>query len=249
LSYLSLEDVQSYIEPALNLGVKKFSFTGGEPFLNPHFLDILKLAASHLPCSILSNGTAPLRKKWQALLSSGIDPQQLHFRISLDAPEAEVHDLERGRGNFDLALKTMRDIESEGFGLSVAAQWPKGADAEVLKAKYQALFLDRGLLNSVNVVLFPDFLPPGVQADVPEITEDCMTRYHDEASRSQFMCAFSRMVIKRGDNTQVSACTLVDDDEAYDLSPDLKESVGKQVKLGHHRCFSCFSLGASCSEY
>ena len=47
---------------------------------------------------------------------------------------------------------------------------------------------------------------------------------------------------------RVYACTLVDDDESYDLGGTLEESMTKRVMLHHHRCYSCFAFGSSCSE-
>ncbi|MGB9619253.1 MAG: radical SAM protein, partial [Armatimonadota bacterium] len=41
LEFLTLEDVQPFVTEALDLGVERFSFTGGEPFVNPHFMRIL----------------------------------------------------------------------------------------------------------------------------------------------------------------------------------------------------------------
>ncbi|MFT5496693.1 MAG: hypothetical protein ACI9TH_002093, partial [Kiritimatiellia bacterium] len=38
------------------------------------------------------------------------------------------------------------------------------------------------------------------------------------------------------------------DDIDYDLGSTLKESMEVRVMLKHHRCFSCFAYGASCSE-
>jgi hypothetical protein len=40
----------------------------------------------------------------------------------------------------------------------------------------------------------------------------------------------------------------VDDDEDYDLGGTLSESMRVRVMLRHHRCFSCFAAGTSCSE-
>ena len=47
---------------------------------------------------------------------------------------------------------------------------------------------------------------------------------------------------------RVYACTLVDDDESYDLGGTLSETLAKRIYLRHHRCHTCFALGASCSE-
>ena len=83
---------------------------------------------------------------------------------------------------------------------------------------------------------------------VPDITEDCMTRYHNQETRGAFMCNFSKMLVKKEGRVRVYACTLVDDDPDYDLGGNLRESLAARVMLKHHRCYSCFALGSSCSE-
>ena len=62
------------------------------------------------------------------------------------------------------------------------------------------------------------------------------------------MCNFSKMVVKKNGSMGVYACTLVDDDSDYDLGSTLSESMKIRIMLRHHRCYSCFAFGASCSE-
>jgi len=83
---------------------------------------------------------------------------------------------------------------------------------------------------------------------VPHITEDCMTRHHTEATRRAFMCAFSRMAVKQRGRMRIYACTLVDDDARYDQGESLASAMSTRVLLQHHRCYSCFKYGSSCSE-
>jgi len=56
------------------------------------------------------------------------------------------------------------------------------------------------------------------------------------------------MVVKSNGRMRVYACTLVDDDEDYDLGDTLAESLKPRIRLKHHRCYACFAFGASCSE-
>jgi MoaA/NifB/PqqE/SkfB family radical SAM enzyme len=247
LSYLTLADVEPLVKESIGLGVKRFSFTGGEPFLNPAFMDILDLCLDERPCLVLTNATKPLEKKLSVLGGLARKRNELKFRVSLDSPDHKQHDLERGDGAFAKALEGIKALQALGFSVSVAAHWPKGDDLNDLRARYEAVLKEHAIRDISNIVFFPDFLLPNQRAEVPEITEDCMTRYQDEVSRSEFMCAFSRMVIKRGDRVLFSACTLVDDDEDYD-SEHLEDSLTHRVMLKHHRCFSCFSCGSSCSE-
>ena len=41
---------------------------------------------------------------------------------------------------------------------------------------------------------------------------------------------------------------LVDDDPDYALAETLADSLQVPVSMKHHRCYSCFRFGASCSE-
>lgn len=75
-----------------------------------------------------------------------------------------------------------------------------------------------------------------------------MTHQQTEDSRRAFMCAFSKMVIKKNGRMRVYACTLVDDDEGYDQGANLRAALKQRVMLKHHRCYSCFAYGSSCSE-
>ena len=75
-----------------------------------------------------------------------------------------------------------------------------------------------------------------------------MTAHHTAESRNKFMCHFSKMVVKKNGRMRVYACTLVDDDESFDLGGSLDEAAGVRVMLRHHRCYSCFAHGSSCSE-
>lgn len=62
------------------------------------------------------------------------------------------------------------------------------------------------------------------------------------------MCNYSKMIVKQQGECGVYACTLVDDDGDYNLGRTLKEAMSERVMLKHHRCYSCFAYGSSCSE-
>ena len=124
-----------------------------------------------------------------------------------------------------------------------------GTDTEVGKTAIScALLAAAGIPVETRIVRFPDFHPPGASPKLPEISETCMTRYLDAERRAAFMCNFSKMIVKQGGRCSVYACTLVDDCAGYSLGSTLREAMQERVMLGHHRCFACFSCGASCSE-
>lgn len=248
LGAMRIDEVRPFIDEALELGVEQFSFTGGEPFVVRDFISILAYAARHRPCLVLTNGTAPLRRRLDKIAALREAPYPVSFRVSLDHYDPLIHDAGRGAGSFAEALQGIRELLALGFDVSLARQMQPGEDTDGIDARYHALARELGFQVPPKIVAFPEFKTPFSTADTPEITEHCMTTYQSEAGRRDFMCAFSKMVVKRDGRLRVYACTLVDDDADYDFGGSLKEAMAVRVMLRHHRCYSCFAYGASCSE-
>lgn len=248
IEFLTLIDARRFIDEALLLGVKKFSFTGGEPFVNPEFISILAAALEHRPCLVLTNATEPLMNQMGKILRLRELPNPLSFRVSLDHPDPVKHDESRGRGNFRKALNTLGSLHQEGFGVSIARLMLPDEDSVAVDRAYAPYFEAAGVPANLTIIKFPEFHLPGSLPQVAEITESCMTRYLNAERREAFMCNFSKMIVRKNGQCGVYACTLVDDVESYDLGKTLHEAMERQVLLGHHRCYSCFAGGASCSE-
>ncbi len=244
LETVSLEEVWPYIDEAVELGIEKFSFTGGEPFVVKDTSRILDYALRFRPCLVLTNGTQPLRNRLQEILPLADKPNQLSFRVSLDYPDRTRHDALRGQTMFDLALDSLAKLHEAGFHVSVARRHEEGEDAAAVEAAFRPFFASAGLPEDTPVIAFPNL----EKTDTPEITETCMTTYHTPETCEKFMCAFSRMVVKQEGRMRVYACTLVDDNPYYDLGGTLRETTDTRVQLEHPRCFACFAGGASCSE-
>ena len=248
LDRITLSDAKPIIDEAVELGVEQFSFTGGEPFIVKDFVNILRYAASLRPCLVLTNGTDPVIKRLHQIETLTNTAHSIAFRISFDYPEAAKHDAGRGAGSFELSWQSMQALHQLGFKVSIARQMDTGEDTAAVDAEFRRLLIEHGLPRDTTIVPFPDFLVPGSNPKVPFVTENCMRTYQTEDTRREFMCAFSKMVIKLNGRMRVYACTLVDDDESYDLGSSLSESMTRRVMLHHHRCYSCFAFGSSCSE-
>jgi hypothetical protein len=248
LDRIKLSDAKPLIDEAVTLGVEQFSFTGGEPFIVRDFVNILRYAAHQRPCLVLTNGTDPVIKRLHQIETLRDTPHPISFRISIDYADEAQHDEGRGAGSFALAWQGLRSLHELGFKVSVARQMTAGEDTAAVDEAFRALFAEHDLPRDTTIVSFPDFQAPGSNPKVPFVTEHCMTTYQSEASRRDFMCAVSKMVIKINGKMRVYACTLVDDDESYDLGGTLTEAMSQRVMLHHHRCYSCFAFGSSCSE-
>jgi molybdenum cofactor biosynthesis enzyme MoaA len=248
LQRVTLGDVRPLLDEAVSLNVRQFSFTGGEPFVVRDMVAILEYAASLRPCLVLTNGTAPVVRRMTQIRKLAGTTYPIAFRVSLDYPDEIQHDAGRGAGNFRLALQGLRALHKAGFSISIARQAPDGRDDAGVDSAFRKLLAAEGLPADLRIVSFPDFGSPGENRPVPRITEDCMTRHHTEATRRAFMCAFSRMAVKQRGRMRIYACTLVDDDARFDQGESLAEAVRTRVLLEHHRCYSCFRYGSSCSE-
>lgn len=248
LDRMSLNDVKPLMQEAVEIGVEQFSFTGGEPFIVKDFVNILSYAANLKPCLVLTNGTDVVLKRLHQIAPLRDCTHPISFRISIDWPDEKRHNAGRGEGSFRQSLECLAQLEVLGFNVSIARQMEADENGPEVDAAFQQLAREAGCKDALRIVAFPDFATPGEQRAVPEITEDCMTRYHDEPSRQAFMCAFSKMVIKKNGRMRVYACTLVDDDERYDQGRNLRAALQPRVILAHHRCYSCFAYGSSCSE-
>lgn len=248
LNAITLKDVIPFVQEAIALGAEQFSFTGGEPFIISEMIDILDYALEHNPCLVLTNATEPLLNRLHQVALLAEKPCPLSFRVSLDYPDPEKHDSERGKGNFHLSLKTMRELHLLGFNISIARQSSAGENVDAVNRAYSPYFKEAGLPENMHIVVFPEFHEPGSHPEVPQVTKSCMTTYKTEEQRDQFMCNFSKMVVKKNGRMRVYACTLVDDDPDYDLGGTLTESMEERILLKHHRCYTCFANGASCSE-
>jgi len=248
LDRITLADVKPLLDEAAQIGVKQFSFTGGEPFIVKDFVNILDYASGLLPCLVLTNGTDPVLKRLHHIERLVGARYPISFRISIDWPDAGRHDAGRGAGNFAKALLGMQALHRMGFHVSLARQMETGEDTHAVERRYRELLRQHRLPEDLRIVPFPDFDVPHAHPDVPNVTESCMRRYQTEASRRDFMCAFSKMVIKKNGRMRVYACTLVDDDPDYDLGGSLTESMDQRIRMRHHRCYQCFAYGSSCSE-
>ncbi|MBT8141507.1 MAG: radical SAM protein [Gammaproteobacteria bacterium] len=248
LDRITLEDVKPFVAEALELDVEKFSFTGGEPFIVKQMVKILDHCLQFKPCMVLTNGTEPVLKRLDQIATLQNAPHDVSFRISIDYPDQKRHDAGRGENSYAQAWQGLQALHQLGFNVSLARQLEKDENTQAVDNQYRDICKSYGLPEDITIVAFPDFALPGSMPEVPFVTESCMTTYQNEASRMEFMCAFSKMIIKKNATMRIYACTLVDDDDAYDQGTSLKQSLIEPVSMKHHRCYSCFAYGASCSE-
>ncbi len=258
LAYMTAAEVAGYLDEIdeLGLGTREIGFTGGEPFLNPYFLDILDDTLGRgYEVLVLTNAMRPMMRRpvqERLLALKEIHGDRLTLRVSLDHHTDELHDTERGAGAFASAIEGLRWLAQSGFRIAVAGRTCWGEQEPEARAGYGRLF-DELFINAASrinpedrgeLVLFPEMDP---NVDVPEITVDCWGIL--DVNPDSMMCASSRMVVKRKgvDHPAVLACTLLPYDPQFELGETLSEALGS-VKLNHPHCAKfCVLGGASCS--
>ena len=243
LQYLTLAEAEAFFDEAAALGTREIGFTGGEPFMNPDIVPMIRAALSRgFDVLVLTNAMRPMRRFEVALLD--IPPperERLTFRVSLDHHTAAVHEAERGRGSWGKALSGLLWLAANGFPVAVAGR--RLEDEAEARRGYGRLFAELGIAPR-HLVLFPAM---DASADVPEISEACWAIIG--VSPSSVMCATSRMVVKAkgAERPHVVACTLLPYDPRFELGDTLGDA-SAPVPLNHPHCARfCVLGGASCT--
>lgn len=133
---LGLDTIRAVANEARALGVEELFVTGGEPFLLADIGAILAACAEAAKTTVLTNGMLFAGKRRAAL--EGLPRDRVAFQISVDSPDAELHDRHRGAGSWDRAVAGARIAREEGFRVRIAATVETDDQEERLRA-----FFDR----------------------------------------------------------------------------------------------------------
>lgn len=254
LVYLTVEDVAGYLDQIKqrNWPVREIGFTGGEPYMNPQFNAMCRVALeAGFNVLVLTNAMRPMMRKSvragiKALVAEFGD--KLTLRVSLDHYSATHHEEMRGDGAFDATLAGMDWLALIGAQMAVAGRMLWGEAEADERAGFAALFAERGYaidaMNPGVTVLFPEM---DESVEVPEITTACWGILNK--SPNDVMCATSRMVVRRkgADQATVLACTLLPYSPEFEMGQTLEQAEA-DVYLNHAHCAKfCVLGGASCS--
>ena len=121
--YLPWSDLQFIIEEAQDIGLSAVKVTGGEPFLHPEMVEILYgIKAMGLRLRMETNGTLIGPREARALREN-----EVAFSISVDGPNAELHDDLRGvKGAFKRTLKGIEHARAKGLSFQVIMSVHRG---------------------------------------------------------------------------------------------------------------------------
>ena len=113
---LRLSDFERIFQQFDEVGVLRVGFEGGEPFLRKEWYDIFKLADQNF-FNYFVNTNATMIDDFVAdkLADTDIDK----VCVSLDGPNASIHDLSRGKaGTFELTVRGIKNLVSRGINVN-----------------------------------------------------------------------------------------------------------------------------------
>jgi molybdenum cofactor biosynthesis enzyme MoaA len=245
--FLSLVTVQASLEQSIELGVKGYYFTGGEPFLNPDMTAILIATLKYGPATVLTNATV-LKQDWiDALVAaSRASRYSLEFRVSIDGFDPATNDPIRGTGTFVRALAGVQQLVKAGFLPIITATrtWPIADDRTVL-ANFITTLKEAGY-ERPRIKLLPA-LQIGAEAqrssgytDAQRVTTEMLEGFDN----SQFVCEHARIVTDRG----VHVCPILIEEPDSLLGTDLQQATQTDYAITHGACLTCYQYGAICSN-
>lgn len=152
---LSLSEMKDMMKQLKDLGTLRIFFTGGEPFIRPDMMDILRYADKmRFAIYISTNGTIINRKTMRALKHL---KHLKTFQVSIDGME-EMHDSIRGvPGTFEKAISVLKyakkTLASDGMKVTVVFTLMKKNKHDAIKL--QSCLKDIGIDTFAVVPLYP----------------------------------------------------------------------------------------------
>jgi sulfatase maturation enzyme AslB (radical SAM superfamily) len=261
LAYITASETVPFLDEAGVLECRQIGFTGGEPFLNPEILQLLRLALERgFEVLVLTNAMLPMQRPH---IKTGLGSlrakygARLTLRVSVDHYTRALHDEERGRGAFETAVRGVDWLVMGGFNVTIAGRTCWGETEGEEREGYRAMFAERGWPFDAGdtsvLTLFPEMES---KTEVPEISLACWGILKKRPD--QMMCAHSRMVVKRkeAERPVVLPCTLLPYEPRFEMGATLAAAAAADggmfergaVKLCHRHCAKfCVLGGGSCS--
>jgi molybdenum cofactor biosynthesis enzyme MoaA len=245
--FMKRSDVMQALEESVELGVKEYYFTGGEPFMNRDMVEILSDTLEFGPATVLTNATLLTPKRTDRLaISAGRSPYSLEFRVSIDGVNEETNDAIRGTGAFGRAMAGVNRLVTAGFLPIITAMqsWPDEEHDRVL-ASFRNVLASFGYERARIKVIPPLRMGAEVTrsrgyAQHERVTHEMLCGYNLD----QLLCTRARLVTARG----VYACPILLDYESAHLANTLADAVRREVSLQEQACYTCYMSGAICAN-
>ncbi len=242
--HMTLEQVESHLAEAVELGVKEYYFTGGEPFLNPDMEAIVEATLKVGPATVLTNGLLldAERCRRLAAMARGSD-YSLDLRISLDGYSAETNDPIRGEGTFERILEGASNAARAGLNPVITVTEVHRENAtDTGRRRFFDLLRSHGI-ERPRLKVLPVF-HIGAEAERSGAYESWQQLGADDApegSWDHLQCSSCRMVTDQG----VWVCPILVNEPGGRMGERLADTLGA-FPLDYRACWTCHVDGVSC---
>jgi diadenosine tetraphosphatase ApaH/serine/threonine PP2A family protein phosphatase len=171
---IGLERFRELVDEAVEQGFEELYVTGGEPFVEPHMVDMLEYASDRLPTVVLTNAMLFTGRRRQDLGRLAGRPR-LVLQTSLDGARPETHDRFRGAGSWAKAIGGIEVGRALGLPMRAAMTETEanGDEVEELRALLEGLGIE-GEDFAVRPLVRRGFAGEGIEVTdavmVPELT-------------------------------------------------------------------------------
>jgi radical SAM protein with 4Fe4S-binding SPASM domain len=112
---LTTEEFKKVVDEGIKLGVRRFYITGGEPFIKEGVFDLIKYITKTKKRELIVLTNATLFDDTKIAALKKLAGPKLLLQVSLEGPNAEIHDKLRGKGSFDKAVDGIKRLISIGI--------------------------------------------------------------------------------------------------------------------------------------
>ncbi|NCO27764.1 MAG: radical SAM protein [Caldiserica bacterium] len=114
LRVLDWPEMKKALDRVISLNIKDIYLLGGEPLMYrdiEKFIGYFKSKVKDGFCGIVTNGSLVTKEKARSLINAGLDL----FNFSIDGTTAEINDLNRGKGTFELIMDGIENAKAVGM--------------------------------------------------------------------------------------------------------------------------------------
>lgn len=110
---LPTEMLKGLIDQGIDLGVARFYFTGGEPFVRKDLFDLIAYVTDRAELVILTNAMLLHGTRLNKL--AGLKSDRLRLQVSIDGSTPQINDPIRGVGSYAGTIRGLKNLRSIGF--------------------------------------------------------------------------------------------------------------------------------------
>ena len=242
--HMTLSQVEAHLSDALQLGVKDYYFTGGEPFLNPEMEAILEATLQVGPATVLTNGLLLNVERCIRLgAMAAASDYSLDLRISLDGYSPETNDPIRGEGTFERILEGASNAARAGLNpVMTVTEVHRDNATDSGRQRFFELLRQQGI-ERPRLKILPLF-QIGAEAERSGAYESWQQLGREDVPEDTWdhlQCSSSRMATDQG----VWVCPILVNEPQGRMGQKLTDTLGN-FPLDHQACWTCHVHGVSC---